>query len=138
MKNDVTAITRREKINWKNIIFCCLVLFFPLLQFAVFYIGVNFNSIFLSFKSFDYDTGRYAFAGFDNFKQVIYNFKELYVLQKSLTNSLILICCTLFIGISLSIIFSFFIYKKVFGHQVYRVILFLPDGEPFNISIFIA
>lgn len=127
MKSNIVAVKKRKKTNWKNVVFCCLVLAFPLIQFAVFYIGVNFNSIVLSLKNYDYDTGTYSFAGLDNFKLVIHNFKELYVLKKSFVNSVILICCSLFIGMSLSIHFSFFIHKKVFGYKVYKIVLFLPN-----------
>ena len=127
MKGNTVAVKKQSKTNWKNILFCCLVLAFPLIQFAVFYIGVNFNSIFLSLKNYDYETGAYSFAGFDNFKMVVYNFKELYVLKKSLGNSIILICCSIFIGMTLSVHFSFFIHKKVFGYKTYKVVLFLPN-----------
>lgn len=127
MKSNIVAVKKRKKTNWKNVVFCCLVLAFPLIQFAVFYIGVNFNSIVLSLKNYDYDTGTYSFAGLDNFKLVIHNFNELYVLKKSFVNSVILICCSLFIGMSLSIHFSFFIHKKVFGYKVYKIVLFLPN-----------
>ena len=44
-----------------------------------------------------------------------------------LKNSLILYACNLFIGLFLSIIFSYYIYKKFFLSGAFRVILFLPS-----------
>ena len=126
MKNKVIR-NKRERTDWKNIVFCCLILSFPILQFIIFYLGVNFNSIILAFKDYSHKTGEYSFAGFDNFKRVITDFNDLPVLKMSFTNSLVLIFCSLLIGMSLSILFSFFIYKKAFGHKVYKVVLFMPN-----------
>ena len=41
---------------------------FPVLQFCIFYIGVNIKSILFAFQSYDYDAGKYIFNGFENFK----------------------------------------------------------------------
>ena len=41
----------------------------PVVQFAVFYVGVNFNSILLAFRDYTYADG-YGWAGFDNFKRL--------------------------------------------------------------------
>ena len=50
-----------EKI--KDAVFCGVVLLIPTIQFLVFYIGVNFNSLALSLKSYDTATGKYAYVG---------------------------------------------------------------------------
>ena len=39
-----------SKTNKSDLLFYCLILAWPVLQFCVFYIGVNFNSIIMSFK----------------------------------------------------------------------------------------
>ena len=49
-------------------IFIFTVLFFPILQFIVMYLAVNFNSIVLAFQ--EYRGTELQFAGFDNFKRV--------------------------------------------------------------------
>ena len=51
----------------KQLIFYICIVALPILQFCVFYIGVNFNSILLAFKTFDADTNKYVFDGFNNF-----------------------------------------------------------------------
>ena len=54
MKNnrDLNSIKRNGNV------FFWVMLALPLLQFAIFYVGVNFNSILLAFKSYENYTGK--------------------------------------------------------------------------------
>jgi ABC-type maltose transport system permease subunit len=54
----------------QRLIFYTTAVIFPVAQFIVFWVCVNFNSILLAFRTFDYQTG-YDFAGFSNFKKVL-------------------------------------------------------------------
>lgn len=99
----------------------------PSLQFLIFYIIVNFNSIALAFKSYDVDTASYFFSGFDNVKQVFTNFKTTDYLMPAVKNSLILYAFTLLVGIPLAIIFSYYIYKKGLFYGGFKVVLFMPQ-----------
>lgn len=115
----------------KQLIFYCLLLFIPVLQFCIFYIGVNFNAILLMFKKYDVING-YTVAGFDNF---VYVFNQIFsatgadhqVILYSIKNSVILGFISVFIGISLSVIFSYYIFKKYRGSEIFKVFLFLPN-----------
>ena len=49
----------------KDLIFYSLMMLFPIAQFCVFYIGVNFNSFLLSFQNIDLLTGEIDWT-FDN------------------------------------------------------------------------
>ena len=53
-------------------LFIFLVLLLPMLQFLVFYVIVNFNSIILAFQT--YEKGDFVFNGIQNFKDV---FKDI-------------------------------------------------------------
>ena len=46
----------------KDLIFYTLMMIFPVVQFAVMYIGVNFNSILLAFKKIDTISGSYEWT----------------------------------------------------------------------------
>ena len=103
----------------------------PIIHFIVFYGIVNLNTIMMAFKSYEplpgADVGYMtSFAGFANFKVVIdmLSYGENW---KMITNSLILWFFKLFVGLSLSILFSYYIYKKRIGANFFRVILFLPN-----------
>ena len=111
-----------------RLIFYCVVMGLPLLQFCVFYIYTHINSFLLAFQIYDVNKSGVGydivFAGFENFK-VALNL----LLEKSnlLKNSLITyLICNLGI-ICLSLIFSFYVYKKFVGHNLFRVILFMPQ-----------
>ena len=109
----------------QDIIFCILVLLYPIVQFAVFYIYVNISSIALAFQK--YDHGNLIFAGFENFAKVFNDFTNKAELAYSLPNSLISYFSGLLIATPLAIIFSFFIYKKCAGYKFFRIILFMPS-----------
>ena len=116
----------------KDIIFYSLLAVIPIAQFIIFYLVVNINSILLAFQNYAFDdngTLSITFAGFDNFVQV---FKDLfggskYELVKSWGNSMICYGIGLFFGMPFSLIFSFYIYKKFFGHKFFKLFLFLPS-----------
>ena len=120
-------ITRKTKRN----LFFGLMIAIPVLIFIIFYGVINFNTILLAFRKYeplpDSDVGyKISFAAFDNFAVVIrmlaYNEN-----WKMVTNSLILWVFKLFIGLSFSIVFSYYVYKKAAGSRFFRVILFLPN-----------
>ncbi|HCH74530.1 MAG TPA: hypothetical protein DEV87_05040 [Clostridiales bacterium] len=99
----------------------------PLLQLAIFYFVVNFNSFALAFQRFDVNTGNFTWSGFDNFKQLFFNLSlEGDPLRIATRNSLVLYACGLLVGTTLALFFSFYIYKKRFISGVFRVVLFLP------------
>lgn len=106
-------------------IFYYVMFAFPILQFLIFYIGVNLNSILLAFKSYDYQSG-YTFVWFDNFKQVVLDIVRLDYMKLAIRNSLLLSAINLGIGMTFSLLFSFYIYKKKFLSETFRVFLFLP------------
>ncbi len=131
---------RNRKIG-ENIFFWS-ILILPLLQFCVFYIGVNFNSILLSLKTYDYETGKFYYSGFNNFQIFFEEFgKSGNVMWTYLKNSLLFFAVTLLVVTPLAILFSYYIYKN--GHRKFqkytasnafaalsKVLLFLPTVMP--------
>lgn len=117
-----------SKTNKSDLLFYCLILAWPVLQFCVFYIGVNFNSIIMSFKEIsigengDWITKislhqyKSAFAWFfgPDFKSYLW---------VSLKSFLI----TTGIGLPLGLLFSYYIFKKMPAWGAFRVILYLPQ-----------
>ena len=113
--------------NKKKRIFIIGMLAFPLLQFMLFYIAVNINSIALAFQKMNVATGRFEFAGFENFADVFKNIAGDAFLQQVFKNSLFMFLASLFISFPLSLIFSYYVYKKFFFAKVFRFVLFLPS-----------
>lgn len=130
----VTLQSDAKKQKAKNtrmrsrVIFYCAIMVLPLLQFCVFYIYTHINSFLLAFQNYSINKSGVGydivFAGFDNFKTAFRLLTEKsYLIKNSLIAYTI---CNLGV-ICLSLIFSFYIYKRFIGHGLFRVILFMPQ-----------
>ncbi len=119
-----------RRINYRkrnrNLFFACIVAL-PVLQFCVCYIYVNLNSFILAFQHYEAPTGRLGFditfAGFSNFKEAM---GLILARLGFLKNSLLLFFWTTVIGLTLALLFSYYIYKKYPFGELFRVVLFLP------------
>lgn len=120
---------KAKKMNFKRngLIFYILTFAIPVIQFCIFYIGVNFNSILLAFKDYDAVTGKYSFAYFDNFKRFFDNIMLGAELTWAIKNSLKLWFTSLVVGVTFALLFSYYICKKKFMYNTLRVLLFLPS-----------
>lgn len=110
----------------KELIAYCVFLVYPILQFIVFYIVVNFNSILLSFQKYDLDKSEFVFVGFDNLERV---FKDLFsqsIFRYALKNSLVAYLVS-FSMIPIGLLFSYYMFKKFPLSGTYKVMLFLPS-----------
>ncbi len=122
---------KRKKIkslsskNKSQTIFLITLLAFPLIQFAVFYFGVNFNSILLAFQK--YENGSYIFAGFENFSKVFDNIFVNASLVTAIKNSTIQFLLGLIIGMPIQIMVAYAVYKKVPFSGFLKIMLFLPQ-----------
>ena len=116
----------------KKLLFYIGLLVLPLLQFSIFYVYVNFNSIMLSFKQYDVTEFTYHFVGFGNFETVFENIFETEKVAFAIRfrNSFFNYLMTLFVGTVGSIFFSYYIYKKQFLSNAFKIILFLPRIIP--------
>lgn len=118
-----------EKRSTRDYIFYTILVFFPMLQFTIFYLGVNVNSILLAFKSYGED-GKYYWSGFDNFKTLFTNFRELTLFRVGVVNSFLVFLVGTVIGIVCGILFSYYIHKKAPFKNFFKIMLFLPSIIP--------
>ena len=116
-----------KKSRQKDFVFYIGLLALPLLQFLIFYVGVNFNSILLAFKKIDPLTSEEGWVQFDNFKRVFSEWGSMPLFFHAFKNSFILYFCGLIVGISLAILFSYYIYKKMPSSKIFRILLFMPS-----------
>ena len=110
-----------------DVIFYVVMAAIPVVQFAFFYIGVNFNMILMAFKTYDMDVGKYVFTGFNQFKAVFDLFREGVTMGMYTLNSLKVYALSLVITIPLALLFSFYIYKRSPGASFFKVVLFAPS-----------
>ncbi len=128
---------KTKKMNRDAKVFYWVMFSLPLLQFLIFYVGVNFNSILMAFQDIfverDYASGgvRYVtkFVGLDTFKQFIA--VELSSVTgkfaSAIPNSLIYLVFSIIVVIPLGLLFSYYVYKKMPMSGVFRTFLFLPS-----------
>ena len=109
--------------NFKDAVFVYVMLLWPVLQFCVFYIAVNVNSIIMTFQS--YDGSEFVFAGWRNFNLVWTNFINTPVFTRTTVNSLLSFVIIQLLS-PLVLFFTFFIYKKFPGAKFFKIVLFLP------------
>lgn len=125
--------TKSDRLS-KNL-FLGVHMFYPLLMFCIFWIGVNVSSLALAFeKTVD---GVTRFAGFENFvtfiKQLVNPLDEAHT---SLLNTIKFNLITYVITIPLYFIFSYYIFKNFVGSKIFGLIVMIPQAfSGFIISV---
>lgn len=125
MKNDKRILTRTKKRN----LFYTLMMCFPVLQFLVFYVYINLNTVILAFQQYSIaGTEGYLveFARFKNFISIFEFFATAEAISM-FSNSIMVYVIHLLIGSTLALFFSYYIYKKYLLHGIFKVFLFMPQ-----------
>lgn len=109
-------------------LFYASLLILPLIQFAFCYIYVNINTIRMAFWNYEMNTEAlgytYRWVGFENFATAFEILtKKLYMIWNSVRFFLV----SLLVSVPLSLIFSFYLYKKYPLAGLFKVVLFLPQ-----------
>ena len=115
--------------NKGDILFYCLVLLIPITQICIFYFGVNFQSILMSFQSYSTTKNVFYWDFSANVNTFLDEIKEpaFWIMVK---DSLIVWLCTQLAGTILALFFSYYIYKRRTLYKFFKFILFLPSIIP--------
>lgn len=123
----------------KETLFLISLLVFPIVQFIIFYIILNINSICLAFEKWDVEKGKFVYAGFQNFGEVWKDiFGQYGKLQHAITNSLIQFAIGSLLGIPLHIVVSYAIFKGIYFSKWYKILLVLPSMIPSMVFVVCA
>ena len=122
MKKPKIKISKQRKMDY---LFVLIMLIVPIVNFIIFWVVVNFNSIVIAFQD---PTGKTSFT-FDNFKMV-FNYFKTNELRIALINTLITSGFQIVFLVPWSFILSYFLYKKVPLSGMWRFFLFLPSILP--------
>lgn len=129
MKKDNSNVFNQRRN--RDLLFCLLVILVPVIQFSVFYVGVNFNSIAMAFQKYQINSqtnlGEFVGNGFNNFKDMYNQIRFDSAIGMALKNSGLAFIVNVCVGTTLSLIFSLYIYKGMFASKTFRVFLFLPS-----------
>ena len=121
MKRPKAKVSKQRKLDY---IFVFVMLIVPIINFIIFWIVVNFNSIVIAFQ--DPNSGGFTF---DNFAMV-FNYFKTSELRIALINTLITSGFQIIFLVPWSFILSYFLYKKIPLTGMWRVFLFLPSILP--------
>ena len=113
--------------NLKSKLFYTLLVLLPSLQFLLFYVFVNFNSILLSFKIFEGGDITKVDYSWDNFTKWFTNANFSGDLKAAIGVSLKSYVISLVLSVPLGLFFSYYMFKRMPGSKLFRVLLFMPS-----------
>ena len=118
-----------NSIKTSGKIFFWVMVALPLLQFAIFYVAVNFNSVLLAFKSYENFTGNIVtkWIWFENFESIFHEWRAGELLNMVVLNALKYMAIDIFIVMPVSVLFSYYIFKKFALSGVFKILIFLPN-----------
>lgn len=114
-------MTRKQK----KLLFVWGMLALPLLQWLIFFVYVNIDSILMSFQTMNYTTGEIEWT-LNNYKRIFYEWNALDTMKNAVWNS-VLAGLNNMVLILISLVLSYFFYKKIPGRGFFRVVYFLPS-----------
>ena len=113
----------KSKWDW---IFYIGLLIIPITQVVIFYFVVNINSILLAFKQYDGASGQFMWS-IETLKQMFTTLHTDKGMTFRLVNSVIMYVVSMVVVLPLSLLFSFYIYKKKPPNKLFCTMLFLPS-----------
>ena len=123
--------TKREKSIQPTVskyVFIIVMIGLTHLLFWPMHIYTRIDSVLLAFQKVNYLGSAREFVGLANFERFFTEmFAEGALISISVTNSLKMYFLNFIISVPLYITFSYFIYKKIWGHKVIRAIVMLPQ-----------
>ena len=113
----------------KKLWFYLSIMIFPIVQFIVFYIIVNFNSLLLSFKQYEVIENGVIIEHFVGISNIINKYIEIFTAEQFIycwKNSVLFYGVTTLSGTVFSLAFSYYIYKKGVLGNFFKIMLYLP------------
>lgn len=122
-------LSDKKKNEIKNLLFYLSLIVLPMIQFIIFYVVVNANSIALAFKSYEYKGGvlQEKFVWFDTIAKVAKDVVTQEKFKYCIINSIVLYFVTFLFGNILSMFFSYYIYKKRLLSGTFKTFLYMPS-----------
>ena len=122
MQQTAAAKKAANRRKWRNYGFVASLLALAVINFIVFWVIVNFSSILLAFQDAN---GNWSMSNFELFFDEIGTAGS--VMAQATKNTLVFFGSSILVQFPLSVLFSYFLYKKVAMYKFFRVIFFLPS-----------
>lgn len=112
-------------------VFVVAMLAYAIVNWLVFYVYLNIDSVLLAFKVWDEESASQVFLPANRLFENFGNFyKELFSASgtgKYFLRGAVYHLSSILIAYPISLIFSYLIYKKLFLHNVFKIVLYLPS-----------
>lgn len=122
----MTFDSKKKKLKRKQYVFIALMLLYPLLNFVLFYICTNVNSILMAFQRTDTKTFQSVWCGFDNFTKLFRDLSLGGSMRGYIINSIVLFSVTLIVGMPFNMLFAYLFFIKVKGVTAWRMMIMIP------------
>lgn len=114
-----------SKLERKDFLFAYLMVLFPVIQFAIFWVYVNFSSIMFAFQN---DLGEFTL---NNFRMVYQGFMSQDMFGINLSASLLRSFILWIVGEGLifpvSLVTTYVLTRKILGHYIFRICYIIPS-----------
>lgn len=132
MENTATQPVREKRVlkeRERDLIFYVIMMAWPVVQFCIFYIGVNFNSFLMAFQrlTMEGEVSEWTFEVMHEAITKILGWDGTKNFVNAAGRSFQAYGIGLFIGTPLGLLFSYYIYKKLPFSGLFRVLLFMPS-----------
>lgn len=128
MPEQSKVIKIKKKKTKAEVFFIICLLLVPVLHFAFFWLYINLDAIVLSFQKLNINTGKFYFAGFQNYTDLAREYTKVgSVLPIAVKNSVMVFLWNDFVILPISIICSYILFKKMPLSGAFKVIFFLPS-----------
>lgn len=125
----MSVIKSDKRRAWKRALFIYGGLAWPIIHFSVFWFYTNIGTLIYSFFGVDLN-GELVWKGLYYYKDVfkyVFMGKTIGMISlRSFINTFTMILLALFINMPITLLFSYMIFKKIKGHAILRVGLYLP------------
>ncbi|MBQ9355045.1 MAG: sugar ABC transporter permease [Clostridia bacterium] len=141
MTSDGRYIIKENKINWAKL-FPYIVLLPGVINFLIFYVYVNFNSILLAFTVPTADGGQvFSLLNFKQFfetvaQEIVSPIEGEYGMVDALLNTFKYFFINVF-KTFLTAVVAYFLFKKVYLSKAYKILFFLPSMIPGMVYIMV-
>lgn len=124
----------QKSFRREALVFCYLCMLIPLLQWLIFWLYVNLQTIMLAFKNpltNQWDVkANYEWLWRTQIAIDSNSAKYNGTLIQAFGNTMLFFGIALFFTLPMSVIISYFIYKKIWGYKVFRLAFYLPAVLP--------
>ena len=117
----------KKKAKAKEFAFLLCIVVYQIVNFVIFYVALNVNTVLLTFQNIDKKTGAVTWVGFENYKNVFLTFTQS---GNDYWNALKGSFITYAVGwltFPVGLFMAFYVYKKAFGTKSFRFIVMLPN-----------